>query len=80
MRIKIFNFGNFLYFHRRRLIFNTSALIAYSTVCYKARNWDSEIIRMGIAGSMAHGTVEALFHFVDTVNIKSKASTNTIDN
>lgn len=28
---------------------------------------------MGIAGSMAHGTVEALFHFVDTVNIKSKA-------
>lgn len=29
---------------------------------------------MGIAGSMAHGTVEALFHFVDTVNIKSKAT------
>ena len=28
---------------------------------------------MGVAGSLAHGTVEALFHFVDTVNIKSKA-------
>jgi hypothetical protein len=29
---------------------------------------------MGVAGSLAHGTVEALFHFVDTVNIKSKAA------
>ena len=29
---------------------------------------------MGVAGSLAQGTVEAMFHFVDTVNIKSKAS------
>jgi hypothetical protein len=29
---------------------------------------------MGVAGSIAHGTVEAIFHFIDTVNIKSKAS------
>jgi hypothetical protein len=29
---------------------------------------------MGVAGSMAVGSVEAMFHFVDTVNIKSKAN------
>ena len=27
---------------------------------------------MGIAGSFAHVTVEAMFHFVDTVNVQSK--------
>jgi hypothetical protein len=30
-------------------------------------------LRMGIAGSLAHTSVECLFHFVDTVNIATKA-------
>ena len=29
---------------------------------------------MGFAGSLAHTTVECLFHFVDTVNIRAKAA------
>jgi hypothetical protein len=30
-------------------------------------------MKIGIAGSLAQGTVEAAFHFIDTVNIKAKA-------
>jgi hypothetical protein len=40
----------------------------------RARRLENETLRMGFAGSIAHGTVEGLFHFVDTVNIKSKAA------
>jgi hypothetical protein len=65
--------ATFIHFHRSRLIGNTLALAFYGGICYKAKTSKSEVVRMGVAGSMAHGTVEALFHFVDTVNIKSKA-------
>lgn len=68
------NFRNFLYFYRRRVFFNSVIFAGYSKVCYDAQTWENETLRMGVAGSMAQGTVEALFHFVDTVNIKSKAA------
>ena len=57
---------------------NSVVAVGYISLCYRARKWESKILRMGVAGSMAHGTVEALFHFVDTVNIKSKASSETV--
>jgi hypothetical protein len=64
---------NTIYFHRRRVYYNTLALGAYSSFCMQVSKSESEVLRMGVAGSLAHGSVEALFHFVDTVNIKSKA-------
>ena len=65
---------NFLHFYRKRILINTLAGTGFLTLCSKARSWENETLRMGVAGSMAHGTVEGGFHFVDTVNIKSKAS------
>jgi solute carrier family 25 phosphate transporter 23/24/25/41 len=35
---------------------------------------ENEIVRIGIAGSIATMAVECGFHFVDTVNIRAKAS------
>jgi len=74
MKVNISQASNWLYFYRKRALFNTMAFVGYTTMCWRGRNWTNETARMGIAGSMAFGTVEALFHFVDTVNIKSKAS------
>lgn len=73
-KVRVTQARNWLYFYRRRIFYNSIAVVAYSTVVYKARKWDNEIARMGIAGSLSLGTVEAAFHFVDTVNIKSKAT------
>lgn len=50
----------------------TAFLATYSLVCKSTVNHPNEILRMGIAGSVAHVTVEAMFHFVDTVNVQSK--------
>lgn len=44
----------------------------YGLVCKNTTKHPNEILRMGIAGSIAHVTVEAMFHFVDTVNVQSK--------
>lgn len=65
---------NFLHFYRKRILLNTLAATGFFSVCSRAKKWENETLRMGVAGSMAHGTVEAGFHFIDTVNIKSKAS------
>lgn len=65
---------NFLYFYRRKIFYHSIVAFSYTTLCWKARKWDNEVIKMGVAGSMAVGSVEAMFHFVDTVNIKSKAN------
>ena len=72
-----FNWGsakNYLYFYRRRIAWNTLGVTAYCVICKKAKGWENETLRMGVAGSISHGTVEAIFHFVDTVNIKAKAN------
>jgi hypothetical protein len=50
----------------------TGFLATYSYLCKKAVYHPNEILRMGVAGSVAHVTVEAMFHFVDTVNVQSK--------
>lgn len=69
---------NFAHFHRRRLAVTTLCVSGYMGTCYKAKSWNSDLLRMGFAGSMAHTTVECLFHFVDTVNIRTKASEASI--
>lgn len=74
MRFKLQQAQNWLYFNRQRVVLNTLAFCGYSKLCWEARNWQNETARMGVAGSIAHGTVEAIFHFIDTVNIKSKAT------
>lgn len=45
----------------------------YGGLAYSAVNWKNEILRMGIAGSLANLCVETTFHFIDTVNIRTKA-------
>ena len=63
---------NFAYFHRRRIFVATAFCSSYGFLCKKTVNHPNELLRMGIAGSFAHVTVEAMFHFVDTVNVQSK--------
>jgi len=46
----------------------------FGATCYNARNWNQEVLRMGVAGSLAYTVVETSFHFIDTINIRSKAS------
>lgn len=47
---------------------------AFGGACWKAKDLNNEIIKMGIAGSLAYTIVETTFHFIDTVNIRTKAS------
>ena len=63
---------NFAYFHRRRIFVATGFCGTYGYLCKKMVDHPNELLRMGIAGSFAHVTVEAMFHFVDTVNVQSK--------
>ena len=63
---------NFAYFHRRRIFVAGAFCSTYAYLCKKSVNHPNELIRMGIAGSFAHVTVEVLFHFVDTVNVRAK--------
>jgi len=65
---------NILHFHRRRVAFTAGALTVYFGTCYHAKNWQNEILRIGIAGSLANVVVECGFHFADTVNIRTKAN------
>jgi len=46
---------------------------AYVYTCSKARKWEYEALRMGVAGSIAHVIVECGFHVIDTVNVNAKA-------
>ena len=50
----------------------------YSWICYKSLTIENEVIRMGVAGSLANIVCESAFHAVDTVNIRAKASTKQI--
>ena len=61
-----------MYFHRRRILVASAFTSTYAFLSYKAIGHPNELLRMGIAGSVAHVTVEAMFHFVDTVNVQSK--------
>ena len=52
----------------------------YLLASYKALKCDNEIVRIGAAGSLASIICECSFHFVDTVNIRAKASSSEIGN
>lgn len=67
--------ANFAYFNRNQIAFTALFLFGYSATCVRALNWDSDLLRMGVAGGLAHTTCECLFHVMDTVNIRTKAST-----
>ena len=47
---------------------------AFGGTCWSARGWNNEVLKMGVAGSLAFTIVETSFHFMDTVNIRTKAS------
>lgn len=61
-----------MHFHRRRIFVGAAFVSTYSTICYKSTNSQNEIFRMGVAGSLANVVVESGFHFMDTVNVRSK--------
>jgi hypothetical protein len=65
---------NFLHFHRRRVFVAGSFMSVYSYLSYKSVYSENEILRMGVAGSLANLAVESSFHFVDTVNVRAKLS------
>ena len=50
----------------------------YLCACFNALSWENEILRMGIVGSLASIVCDTSFHFVDTLNIRAKASTSEI--
>ena len=68
------SFLNFIYFHRRRLMVASAFTGTYSFVCYRGLYSESESYRMAVAGSLANISIEAGFHFVDTVNVRTKIS------
>ena len=66
--------SNSIYFQKRRILLSGAFLSSFGAACYNAQNWNYEILRMGVAGSLAYTVVETSFHFIDTINIRSKAS------
>jgi hypothetical protein len=66
---------NFLHFHRNRIFIAVGFCGAYAYTCkYAASPHVNEIVRMGVAGSLANVTIESLFHFADTVNVRAKTN------
>lgn len=65
---------NFLHFHRRRVAVSCAFVGGYSYTCHKARFWQNDVLRLGVAGSLATVVVECGFHFADTVNIRAKSA------
>ena len=63
-----------MHFHRRRIFVATSFIGVYTILCKRAVTFEDEILRMGVAGSLANVIVEAGFHFVDTVNVRLKVN------
>lgn len=46
----------------------------YGAVCYYGTGHHHDIIRLGIAGSIANTVCETSFHLLDTLNIRMKAA------
>lgn len=67
-----------MHFHRRRVCVAGSFVSVYGLVCHHYTDHPMEIVRMGIAGSLANLVVESMFHFVDTVNVRAKLSDKSI--
>ena len=49
----------------------------YTCILYKGLSLENEVIRIGIAGSLATVICDSCFHVVDTVNIRAKAVTDS---
>lgn len=69
---------NFLHFHKRRVAVSAFCVGAYTVTCVSATKWQSEVLRFGIAGSIANVIIETAFHCADTVNIRAKASKTNV--
>jgi len=69
---------NFLHFHRRRVAVNFFTASCYGALCYSGKEWNNDLLRLGIAGSISNMIVETSFHFIDTLNIRTKASEKSI--
>jgi hypothetical protein len=62
-----------LHKHKKRAAITLTLLTSYFSLCKSATKWEKEVLRFGIAGSLANVAGECSFHFVDTINIKTKA-------
>ena len=69
---------NFLHFHRRRVAVSCFSVSCYGALCYNALEWKNDLLRLGVAGSLSTVLIETSFHFIDTLNIRTKASEKTI--
>ncbi len=69
---------NFLHFHRRRVAVSCFSVSCYGALCYNALGWKNDLLRLGVAGSLSTVLIETSFHFIDTLNIRTKASEKTI--
>ena len=69
---------NLLHFHRRRLTISAGVLTCYGAAAVHAKGWKNDILRIALAGSIANMIVECSFHFIDTLNIRTKASHKSI--
>jgi len=67
-----------MHFHRRRILVGSIFTGTYGYCCYKSINSKNEIFRMGVAGSLANVSVEAGFHFIDTINVRAKVHHSNI--
>ena len=72
------NLYNKLWFNRKRILVTATMVPTYFYTCHSAKGWKSDIMRMGVAGSLANLFVDGLFHTVDTLNIRAKASPTEI--
>ena len=71
------NLLNVLYFHKKRIVIGFCFTGMYFYLAKKAMHSKYEPIRLGVAGSLAHAICECFFHIIDTVNIRSKVSSET---
>ena len=69
---------NLIHFHRKQTLVGMGFCGGYGLLCYKGLYIENEVLRMGIAGSLANIICESAFHAVDTVNIRAKASTKQL--
>ena len=61
-----------VYFHKRRIAVGGAFCGVYYGICKHTVKSENELLRIGIAGSLANMIIETVFHIVDTVNIRSK--------
>ena len=62
------------FFYRNKIAVTSLFCGFYAGTCYSALSWKSDVLRMGVAGSIATLICDSTFHVVDTVNIRAKAA------